>query len=123
MSKNIRFFVRLTVLTFLILIIGQVIIYYQWLNLPQVFTPLVGFYFLISAMAFFINLKGRKKESEIAVWYYLSSVMIKFLLAAASVFVLTKFYNEERSAIIWLSFVLYPLYEAVVTSDIYSRIR
>lgn len=123
MSKNSLFFGRLALLSIGVLMLGFFIDYSGWLRLPSDFPYLVGYYFLISALAFLINLKGTKKESEIAVWYYLSSVMTKFILAAASVFVLVRIYAEERSQIIWLSFVLYPLFEAVVTWDIYNRVR
>ena len=123
MSKNSLFFGRLALLSIGVLMLGFFIDYSGWLRLPPVFPYLVGYYFLISALAFLINLKGTKKESEIVVWYYLSSVMTKFILAAASVFVLVRIYAEERSQIIWLSFVLYPLFEAVVTWDIYNRVR
>ncbi len=74
-------------------------------------------------MAFFVNIKGLSEESEIAVWYYMASIMFKFLLAAISVVVLTKFFPEEKKNIVFTSFVLYPLFEAIVIFDIYKRIR
>jgi len=91
--------------------------------MPTMFYPMVGFYFIISSMAFFVNIKGTKKEDEIAVWYYMASVMSKFLLAAISVVILTKYFPEQKKNIVFTSFVLYPLFEAVVIFDIYKRIR
>lgn len=123
MSKNNQFFLRLAGVSIFVLIIGYVLDRNEWFSIPSAFPYLVGYYILISLLAFFINLKGTEKEGEIAVWYYLSSVVIKFLLAAASVFVLVKMYENERTNIVWLSFVLYPLYEAVVTLDIYRRVQ
>ncbi|MCB0494910.1 MAG: hypothetical protein KDC79_02130 [Cyclobacteriaceae bacterium] len=123
MSRNQIFFVRLIALSVILLFAGYGINREGWLELPSIYSYLIGYYFLISVLAFLINLKGTKKESEIAVWYYLSSVMIKFLLAAGSVFLLVRIYDLEKAQIIWTSFVLYPLYEAVVTFDIYNRVR
>ena len=74
-------------------------------------------------MAFFVNITGTKKESEIAGWYYMASIMSKFLLAAISVVILTKFFPDQKKIIVFTNFVLYPLYEAVVIFDIYKRIR
>ena len=123
MNKNYLFFTQLVLLSLIISAIGYAIIYFQLFQLPSVFFQLLGFYFIISAVAFLVNLKGTKKESEIGVWYYMASIMTKFLLAATSVLVLTKMLPEEKSIIVFTSFVLYPLYEAVVIFDIYKRIR
>lgn len=123
MSDRVLFFAKLFGLSFAVLAFGLFMNKMGWVKLPDIFPYLVGYYFLISSLAFFINIKGTKKESDIAVWYYLSSVMIRFLLAAASVFILTKIFADERSQIIWLSFVLYPLFEIVVILDIYNRVR
>ena len=97
--------------------------YNQIVVLPSMFFYMVAFYFVISSMAFFVNIKGMTKESEIGVWYYMASIMFKFLLAAISVVVLTKFFPEQKKNIVFTSFVLYPLFEAVVIFDIYKRIR
>jgi len=123
MNKNSLFFGQLIILSLIIASFGYVTLRFQWFSLPSIFFPLIVFYFLISSMAFLVNLKGTKKESEIAVWYYMASIMTKFLLAATAVLILTKLYPEEKSLIVFTNFALYPLYEAVVILDIYKRIR
>jgi hypothetical protein len=64
-----------------------------------------------------------QKESEIAVWYYMASIMFKFLLGAVSVLVLTKMFPEQKKLVVFTSFALYPLFEALVIFDLYKRIR
>lgn len=123
MNKNYLFFLQLISLSFVIAATGYSLMYNQIVVLPSMFFYMVGFYFLISSMAFFVNIKGLSEESEIAVWYYMASIMFKFLLAAISVVVLTKFFPEEKKNIVFTSFVLYPLFEAIVIFDIYKRIR
>ena len=123
MNKNYLFFLQLFSLSFIIAAAGYVLIYNQVVALPSMFYYMVGFYFIISSMAFFVNIKGTTKESEIGVWYYMASIMSKFLLAAISIVILTKFFPEQKKNIVFTSFVLYPLFEAVVIFDIYKRIR
>ncbi len=123
MNKIFPFFLKLVSLSLAIAGAGFALMHYKVVALPTMFFPLVGFYFLISAFAFFINIKGIQKESEIAVWYYMASIMSKFLLAAISVVVLTKFFPEQKKNIVFTSFALYPLFEAVVILDVYKRIR
>ncbi len=123
MNKNYLFFLQLVLLSFVVAATGYGLIYYHIVVLPSMFFYMVGFYFVISSMAFLVNIKGMTKESEIAVWYYMASIMSKFLLAAISVLLLTKFFPEQKKIIVFTSFVLYPLYEAIVILDIYKRIR
>ena len=123
MNKNYLFFLQLVSLSFIIAAAGYSLMYNQIVVLPSMFFYMVAFYFVISSMAFFVNIKGMTKESEIGVWYYMASIMFKFLLAAISVVVLTKFFPEQKKNIVFTSFVLYPLFEAVVIFDIYKRIR
>lgn len=123
MNKIVSFFLKLFSLSITLGVVGYLLLKYQIVVLPTMFFGLVTFYFVISSMAFFVNLKGMEKESEIAVWYYMASIMFKFLLAAASVLVLTKFFPEQKRNIVFTSFVLYPLFEAIVIWDIYKRIR
>lgn len=122
-KKNYIFFGQLIALSLVLSVAGLLLMKYSIVELPTMFFQLIGFYFVISSMAFFVNIKGTQKESEIAVWYYMASVMTKFLLGAISVVVLTKFFPEQKRNIVFTSFVLYPLFEAVVIFDIYKRIR
>jgi len=123
MNKILKFFLKLITLSLVIAGSGAILIYYNVVTLPTMFYQLVVFYFLISTMAFMVNIKAEQKESEIAVWYYMASIMSKFLLAAISVVVLTKFFPEQKKNIVFASFALYPLFEVVVISDVYKRIR
>ncbi len=123
MNQIYNFFWKLTALAVALAVAGTLLASQFQLALPTMFYPLVAFYYFISAIAFFVNMKGMQKESEIAVWYYMSSVMIKFLLAAMSVVVLTKYFAEQRKAIVYTSFVLYPLFEALVMTDIYKKLK
>ncbi len=102
---------------------GVMLTHYTAVVLPTMFYQLVVFYFLISTMAFMVNIKAAQADSEMAVWYYMASIMSKFLLAAISVVVLTKFFPEQKKNIVFASFALYPLFEAVVILDVYKRIR
>ncbi len=123
MSKIYVFLLKLVALSLAIAGAGYALMHYQVASLPTMFYQLVTFYFLISMMAFLVNMKAMEKESEIAVWYYMASIMFKFLLAAISVVVLTKFFPEQKKNIVFTSFALYPLYEAMVIFDVYKRIR
>ncbi|VAW29440.1 hypothetical protein MNBD_BACTEROID06-869 [hydrothermal vent metagenome] len=123
MNKIFKFFLKLILLSLVIAGSGAILIHYNVLTLPTMFYQLVAFYFLISTMAFMVNIKAGQKDSEIAVWYYMASIMSKFLLAALSVVVLTKFFPEQKKNIVFTSFALYPLFEAVVILDVYKRIR
>lgn len=123
MNNIYQFFIRLILLSLILAGTGYGLMHYQVVTLPSMFFYMVGFYFIISSMAFFVNIKGMTKESEIAVWYYMASIMFKFLLAAISVVILTKFFPEQKKNIVFTSFVLYPLFEAIVIFDIYNRIR
>ena len=123
MSKGYLFLLKLTLLSLVVAAIGFALSHYDVIVLPTMFYKLVGFYFLISSMAFMVNMKAMEKDPEIAVWYYMASIMFKFLLAAISVVVLTKYFPEQKKNIVFTSFALYPLYEAIVIFDIYKRIR
>jgi len=123
MNSIFYFFSKLTLLSLVVAAVGAALTHYDVVVLPTMFFPLVGFYFLISSMAFLVNIKAEQKDSEIAVWYYMASIMSKFLLAAISVVVLTKFFPEQKKNIVFTSFALYPLFEAVVILDVYKRIR
>ncbi len=123
MNKIFKFFLKLILLSLVIAGSGAILIHYNVVTLPTMFYQLVAFYFLISTMAFMVNIKAGQKDSEIAVWYYMASIMSKFLLAALSVVVLTKFFPEQKKNIVFTSFALYPLFEAVVILDVYKRIR
>lgn len=123
MNNIYSFFWRLFSLSFAVALAGFLITKYELLVLPSMFYQMVAFYFVISALAFFVNIKGTQKESEIAIWYYLSSVMFKFLVAAMSVVILTKFFPEQKRNIVFTSFALYPLFEVLVIIDIYKRVR
>ncbi len=123
MNSIFYFFSKLIILSLAVAGAGSTLTHYNIVELPTMFFSLVGFYFLISSMAFMVNIKGMSKESEIAVWYYMASIMFKFLLAAISVVVLTKYFPEQKKNIVFTSFALYPLYEAIVILDIYKRIR
>lgn len=123
MNKIFCFFWKLFSLSIALGVVGYLLLTYQLVVLPTMFFGLIAFYFVISSMAFFVNIKGMEKESEIAVWYYMASIMFKFLLAAVSVVLLTKFFPEQKRNIVFTSFVLYPLFEAIVILDIYKRIR
>lgn len=123
MNKNYAFFLQLTLLSLTLAVIGYMLQVNNVVVMPTVFYPMVGYYFIISFGAFMINIKGRQKEDEIAVWYYMASVMFKFLLAAISVVVLTKYFPEQKKNIVFTSFVMYPLFESIVIFDIYKRIR
>lgn len=123
MNNIYNFFWRLFSLSIAVAAAGFIITKYELLVLPTMYFQLVAFYFVVSALAFFVNIKGTQKESEIAIWYYLSSVMFKFLIAAMSVVLLTKFFPEQKRNIVFTSFALYPLFEAIVIIDIYKRVR
>ncbi len=123
MNKFLIFFLKLIALSLVIAGSGATLIHYKVVTLPTMFYQLVAFYFLISTMAFIINIKAEQEDSEIAVWYYMASIMSKFLLAALSVVVLTKFFPEQKKNIVFASCALYPLFEAVVILDVYKRIR
>ena len=123
MNKNYLFFLQLVSLSLAIAGIGYLLQQNQIVVIPSMFYLMVGYYFIISLFAFFVNIKGTQKEDEIAVWYYMASVMFKFLLAAISVVVLTKYFPDQKKNIVFTSFVMYPLFEAVVIFDIYKRIR
>ena len=123
MNKNYLFFLQLVLLSLAIAGIGYLLQQNQIVVIPSMFYLMVGYYFIISLFAFFVNIKGTQKEDEIAVWYYMASVMFKFLLAAISVVVLTKYFPDQKKNIVFTSFAMYPLFEAVVIFDIYKRIR
>jgi hypothetical protein len=123
MSKIYIFFLKLILLTLLVASAGFALAKFEVVTLPSMFYGMVAFYFIISTMAFMVNIKAMEKEDEIAVWYYMASIMSKFLLAAISVVVLTKFFPEQKKNIVFTSFALYPLYEALVIFDVYKRIR
>jgi hypothetical protein len=123
MNKIYNFFGQLFALCLVLVVSGYLLVQNHIVALPTMYFQLIAFYFVISSLAFFVNIKGTQKESEIAVWYYMASVMFKFLLAAVSVVVLTKFFPDQKKNIVFTSFVLYPLFEAVVIFDIYKRIR
>ncbi len=123
MSKIYNFFLKLILLTIAVASAGFTLAKFGLVALPSMFYGMVAFYFVISTMAFMVNIKAMEKESEIAVWYYMASIMSKFLLAAISVVVLTKFFPEQKKNIVFTSFALYPVYEALVIFDVYKRIR
>jgi voltage-gated potassium channel Kch len=123
MNKVLLFFLQLAALSVVLVWVGFMLTKYQVVNMPSMYPYLIIFYFIISSLAFFINIKGTQKESEIAVWYYMGSIMVKFLLAAASVVVLANFFPEQKRIIVFTSFILYPLFETLVIFDIYKRIR
>lgn len=123
MSKIYLFLLKLVVLSLAIAGVGYGLMHNEVITLPTMFYQLVAFYFLISALAFMVNIKAMEKESEVAVWYYMASIMSKFLLAAISVVVLTKYFPEQKRNIVFTSFALYPLFEAIVIIDVYKRIR
>ncbi len=123
MNRVTLFFLKLTSLSLVVLGTGVGLMHFEVVVLPTMFYALVGFYFSIATIAFMVNLKALQKESEIAVWYYMSSIMFKFLMAAILVTVLTKFYPAQKRVIVFTNFALYPLFGALVILDVYKRIR
>lgn len=123
MNQIYNFFWKLTALAVAISVLGTLSSSYMQWHLPSMFYPMVAYYYILSAISFFINIKGTQKEAEIGVWYYMAAIMIKLIFAAGLVILMAKLYPAQKINIIYSNFVLYPSFEALVIYDIYRRIR